>query len=117
MTEIPKDLENNVEHLINSMSLVENIRYSQRRDSIGRKIALYSLSAAASVVLIITVALSLTRVKTPRDTFDDPILAYMEVEKVMSKINDHISVPAGTISMTEDILNKQKTIFNTTIKR
>ena len=41
----------------------------------------------------------------------------LEVEKVMSKINDHISVPAGTISMTEDILNKQKTIFNTTIKR
>lgn len=116
MTEIPKDLEKNVEQLINGMSLVEKLRSEERTASIGRRIVLYSLSTAASVALIIAVALSGTNVKVPQDTFDDPVLAYMEVEKVMSKINDHISVPAGTISMTEDILNKQKTIFNTTIK-
>lgn len=59
--------------------------------------------AAAIAVLL---AVGLTRNPEPRDTFDDPYLAYAEVEKVFSKISGTVAYGADKISESEATLDK-----------
>ena len=59
--------------------------------------------AAAIAVLL---AVGLTRNPEPKDTFDDPYLAYAEVEKVFSKISDTVTYGADKISESEATLDK-----------
>ena len=59
--------------------------------------------AAAIAVLL---AVGLTRNPEPKDTFDDPYLAYAEVEKVFSKISDTVTYGADKISESEATIEK-----------
>ncbi len=59
--------------------------------------------AAAIAVLL---AVGLTRNPEPKDTFDDPYLAYAEVEKVFSKISGTVAYGADKISESEATLDK-----------
>ena len=59
--------------------------------------------AAAIAVLL---AVGLIRTPEPRDTFDDPYLAYAEVEKVFSKISGTVAYGADKISESEATLDK-----------
>lgn len=59
--------------------------------------------AAAIAVLL---AVGLTRNPEPQDTFDDPYLAYAEVEKVFSKISGTVAYGADKISESEATLDK-----------
>ena len=59
--------------------------------------------AAAIAVLL---AVGLTWNPEPTDTFDDPYLAYAEVEKVFSKISGTVAYGADKISESEATLDK-----------
>ena len=59
--------------------------------------------AAAIAVLL---AVGLTWNPEPKDTFDDPYLAYAEVEKVFSKISGTVAYGADKISESEATLDK-----------
>ena len=59
--------------------------------------------AAAIAVLL---AVGLTWNPEPKDTFDDPYLAYAEVEKVFSKITGTVAYGADKISESEATLDK-----------
>ena len=59
--------------------------------------------AAAIAVLL---AVGLTRNPEPKDTFDDPYIAYAEVEKVFSKISGTVAYGADKISESEATLDK-----------
>ena len=59
--------------------------------------------AAAIAVLL---AVGLTRNPEPKDTFDDPYLAYAEVEKVFSNITGTVTYGADKISESEATLDK-----------
>ncbi len=59
--------------------------------------------AAAIAVLL---AVGLTRNPEPKDTFDDPYLAYAEVEKVFSKISGTVAYGADKISESEATIEK-----------
>ena len=59
--------------------------------------------AAAIAVLL---AVGLTRNPEPKDTFDDPYLAYAEVEKVFSKISGTVAYGADKIYESEATLDK-----------
>ncbi len=59
--------------------------------------------AAAIAVLL---AVGLTRNPEPKDTFDDPYLAYAEVEKVFSKISGTVAYGADKLSESEATLDK-----------
>ena len=61
--------------------------------------------AAAIAVLL---AVGLTRNPEPKDTFDDPYLAYAEVEKVFSKISGTVAYGADKISESEATLDKYR---------
>jgi hypothetical protein len=59
---------------------------------------------AAAVAILVTVGL--TRNPEPKDTFDDPYLAYAEVEKVFSRISGAVAYGAEKVNESEQILEK-----------
>ena len=61
---------------------------------------------AAAVAVLVAVGLTLTRNPEPIDTFDDPYLAYAEVEKVFAKISGTVAYGAEKVSQSEQTLDK-----------
>ena len=61
---------------------------------------------AAAVAVLVAVGLALTRNPEPIDTFDDPYLAYAEVEKVFAKISGTVAYGAEKVSQSEQTLDK-----------
>ena len=61
---------------------------------------------AAAVAALIAVGLTLTWNPEPKDTFDDPYLAYAEVEKVFAKISGTVAIGAEKIAESEATLDK-----------
>ena len=61
---------------------------------------------AAAVAALIAVGLALTWNPEPKDTFDDPYLAYAEVEKVFSKISGTVAYGAEKVNESEQTLDK-----------
>ena len=60
------------------------------------------IAAAAAILL----AVGLPRNPEPKDTFDDPYLAYAEVEKVFAKISGTVAYGAEKVSESEQTLDK-----------
>jgi hypothetical protein len=61
---------------------------------------------AAAVAALVAVGLTLTWNPEPKDTFDDPYLAYAEVEKVFSKISGAVAYGAEKVNESEQTLDK-----------
>ena len=61
---------------------------------------------AAAIAVLVAVGLTLTRTPEPKDTFDDPYLAYAEVEKVFAKISGTVAYGAEKVSESEQTLDK-----------
>ena len=61
---------------------------------------------AAAVAALVAVGLTLTGNPEPKDTFDDPYLAYAEVEKVFSKISGTVAYGAEKVTESEQTLDK-----------
>ena len=60
-------------------------------------------AAAAAAILL---AVGLTWNPAPKDTFDDPYLAYAEVEKAFAKISDTFAYGAEKVSGTQTSFDK-----------
>ena len=63
-------------------------------------------AVAASLTLFALGAWFLHQERTPKDTFDDPLLAYAEVEKAFAKIAGTVSYGASKISESESAIDK-----------
>ena len=81
---------------------------SARVQAAVRKPARWVLPAgiAAAVAALVAVGLTLTWNPEPKDTFDDPYLAYAEVEKVFSKISGTVAYGAEKVTESEQTLDK-----------
>ena len=66
--------------------------------------ALPAAGIAAAVAILVSIGL--TREPEPKDTFDDPYLAYAEVEKAFSKISGTVAYGASKITESEQTLDK-----------
>lgn len=74
--------------------------------SSARKYGASVFAVAAAISLFALGAVFLNRERTPKDTFDDPYLAYAEVEKAFAKITGTVSYGASKISESETTLDK-----------
>lgn len=61
---------------------------------------------AAAFATLLAVGLTLTRNPEPVDTFDDPYLAYAQVEAVFAKISGTVAYGAEKVSQSEQTLDK-----------
>jgi len=60
----------------------------------------YTISAAAAIAVVAAVGLGLQN-REPRDSFDDPYLAYAEVEKAFQTISDKMSESIDIINVNQ----------------
>ena len=63
----------------------------------------HSIGDADRAVLV---GIGLNREPQPKDTFDDPYLAYAEVEKVFAKISGTVAYGAEKVTESEQTLDK-----------
>ena len=69
-----------------------------------KRIALFSYPAAA--VAVIAVGLSLTFRDIPKDTFDDPGMAYVQMEQVFGFISDKMNTGMDIAYAAEPVIDK-----------
>lgn len=62
--------------------------------------------AAAAAVLVSLGWLGLNRARQPKDSFDDPYLAYAAVEQALSRVGGNIHAAAGKVAESEMLLDK-----------
>ena len=72
----------------------------------------YSFISAAAAVIVIVAGLSLSLPdKEPEDTFDNPYLAYAELEKTLSLVSGSMKKGMDMVGTSESIIGKSAEIF------
>lgn len=71
------------------------------------------VSAAASVALLAGVGFGIAKWQSePKDTFDDPYLAYAEIEKAFEKMSTGINKSLAMAGETEEVIEKVASVFS-----
>ena len=79
----------------------------------GRRKAVIYVAAAASVAIMAGVGYGIAQWQSqPKDTFDDPYLAYAEVEKAFAKISSSINRSLAIAGETEQVIEKATSVFS-----
>ena len=70
------------------------------------------IGAAAAVTLLAGTALGVANwQKQPKDTFDDPYLAYAELEKAFATMSDSLQKGLAMAEKSEDIIDRTINVF------
>ena len=70
------------------------------------------IGAAAAVTLLAGTALGIVNwQKQPKDTFDDPYLAYAELEKAFATMTDSLQKGLAMAEKSEDIIDRTINVF------
>ena len=71
------------------------------------------IGAAAAVTLLAGTALGVANWQNePKDTFDDPYLAYAELEKAFATMSDSLQKGLAMADKSEDIMGKATSVFD-----
>lgn len=126
-----KDIENMSLEQLEAVSMDENIMvpegFAERmKDDVvilerlmedkphkaGRVRTLRIASIAAAAVLLAGIGFGVLRwQKEPKDTFDDPYLAYAELEKAFAKVSDGMQRGLAMVEESEAAMDKVTSIF------
>ena len=103
---VPEELSGRVQDALQGLAAPEEAG-SIRPGSAGSRFirrVLPAVGIAAALAVIATIGLN--RDPEPADTFDDPYLAYAQVEAVFAKISGTVAYGAGKIEDTETRIDK-----------
>ena len=95
---VPEELSGRVQDALQDLSA------SEEADAGSRFI--HRVLPAVGIAAALVAAIGLTRDPEPADTFDDPYLAYAQVEAVFAKISGTVAYGAGKIEDTESRIDK-----------
>lgn len=128
--EVPSDLRSRTESLIDSLDLSERllsdpdaeVRNAGKAGTIVRKIDFRrwagACGIAAAAALLIGVGISLRPRETELvDTFDDPMLAYAEVQKAMQMISGGMQAGVSGVRKGNECMEMPAEILNRTMNR
>lgn len=113
-----KDIENITTEELEAISLDEKIIVPQDLDYkiqsriLGKKKKIYSMISVAAAITVIVTGLSLSLLNTdPKDTFDDPYMAYAELEKAFAKMSEGMKKGMDMVETSETVIKKSAEIF------
>ncbi len=107
---IPPDLESSIEELTDGLEAVRQLA------GIEKKRPLLWAGIAASAVILAGTVWGLTVNSGPKDTFDDPMLAYAEAQKAMQMISDALDSGAEKTSEAMASFERPKDILDKIMK-
>lgn len=124
--QIPSDLEAGIEKMLDGMDAASRILADGKTSQEGpqadsrakiAKIAkikrsFLSITAAASIVLVGWLGYGMARNSAPQDTFDDPQLAYAEVERVLSSISSNMQHSVRGMEKADEIIGRQQEVYS-----
>ena len=110
-TEVPVGLEDRIAELLTAKTEAGKKRPAGKT---GRKVVWSSLAAAAAIAAAVT--LSHRMEAEPKDTFDDPYLAYAEVEKTFELISQKMSDSIGHVREAKSMAEKPVELYKNTLK-
>lgn len=103
---VPEELSGRVQDTLQGLTAPEEAG-SLRPGSAGSRFIRRALPAVGiAAALAVVAAIGLTRDPEPADTFDDPYLAYAQVEAVFAKISGTVAYGAGKLEDTENRIDK-----------
>ena len=85
----PAGLRQELSDMIDSMDAAEKL-LSGCRHAVGKSWKYYLSGAAAGIVLLAGIWMAAVMSGTPKDTFNDPVTAYAETEKILESISDRM---------------------------
>lgn len=105
---VPEDMRSRLAAAVASRALAEEMA---GRRSLRRRI-LFPLAGITGVAAAVLLAVMLSRPSEPADTFDDPLVAYAEVEKVLSLMSDKIAPGVKNLNSKVEMMNRPKEIID-----
>lgn len=88
---VPEGFGARMKEMVDAVEAVAHLTENEFEIHSSRKVVRYA-AAAASVAIIAGVGLGIAqRAGQPKDTFDDPYLAYAELEKAFDKISASVN--------------------------
>lgn len=104
---VPEGLTQRVQEMLEVQAKVTNYITST-----GRRIRL-AVGAVASFVILAGLGLEIARWQNePEDTFDDPYLAYAELEKAFALISDGMQKGLSMARESEEVIDRTATVFS-----
>lgn len=77
----------------------------------------FATGAAAAIITVLGIGMMIKKSPAlPKDTYDDPLLAYIEVSKTLEMLADNMNKGINSVSISRELLEKPVGIINEKIK-
>ena len=113
-----KDIERITAEELEAISLDEKIvvphdlEHKIRSGIRGRNKKTYSMIGAAAAITVIVAGMGIFILDNePKDTFDNPYLAYAELEKAFAKMSEGMKKGMDMVESSESVIKKSAEIF------
>ena len=113
-----KYIENSTTEELEAISLDDKIivphdlDYKIQSRVLDKKKKIYSTISIAAAITVIVTGLSMSLLNSePKDTFDDPYLAYAELEKAFAKMSEGMQKGMDMVETSETLIKKSAEIF------
>lgn len=109
---VPDGLAGRLKENLQTREVLEHLVSEESEGRRNVKV-LRAASVAASVVLLTGVGFGIAKWQNePKDTFDDPYLAYAEIEKAFEKMSAGINKSLAMAGETEEVIEKVASVFS-----
>ena len=106
-TAVPEGFAERIKGQVEAQKIAKDLEYGADRTRTVRWIG-----AAAAVTLLAGTALGIANWQNqPKDTFDDPYLAYAELEKAFATMSEGIQKGLSMADKSEDIIDRTINVF------
>lgn len=106
-TAVPEGFAERIQASVDAQGIIDGIAEDPRH---GRMVRI--VGAAASVAVLAGVGLGIARWQNePKDTFDDPYMAYAELEKALAIMSDGVQKALAMAEESEAALDKVTSVF------
>ena len=107
-TAVPEGFAERIKRQVEVQKIAKDLENDTNRTRTVRWIG-----AAAAVTLLAGTALGIaSRQIQPKDTFDDPYLAYAELEKAFATMSEGLQKGIAMADKSEDIMGKATSVFD-----